>query len=570
MHDLVVTNARIADGLGNPLREADLAVDGGRVSEIGHSVGPGRETVDAEARVLAPGIIDSHTHYDAQLLWDPTASPSPALGVTTVVIGNCGFGIAPAPPAARDRLLADLAEVEGMPLVSLKAGVDWGFESFPEYLDCLAARGVYPNVAALASHTAIRTAVMGDESARRAATAAEVDEMSRLLREAMAAGAVGLGSSTNENHRGRGGIPIASRFAGEEEFDAFARVLSEFEHGVFLITTGHHMGIPFMEAFAEASGKPALYAAHFHYPHEPERGRRIMHEAEAARRRGHPVYTQGSCQPLALGFSLDAAYIMKMIEGWPATSDQSELARIYRDPAFRDRLRKTLSRPDPGRVFNGGWEWVIVTRTANPALSDLEGSSVQEIAARRGEEPLDVFFDVALEDELETYFTLYMLNMDEEGVAELIRNDGTLVSLSDAGAHNSLLCDAGFGMHLLGHWVRETGTFDLPAAVRKVTSDPARLYGMVDRGRLVPGAFADMVLFDPDTVGITALERHFDLPAGGERLLRRAPGLHGTWVNGVQVFDGLDYRALAGRPGRVLRRFAPPAAPGGAVRGQAA
>ena len=556
MHDLAIRNARIADGLGNSLIEGDLAVDAGRVTAIGTVPSDARENVEAHGQVLAPGIVDLHTHYDAQLLWDPTASPSPALGVTTVVIGNCGFGIVPAPPPMRDAILANLAEVEGMSLDTLKAGMDWSFETFGEYMQTLRRKGVYPNVAALASHATIRCAVMGDAATTRAATPAERDAMIRIFRESMQAGAVGFGSSTNENHRGDGGVPIASRLADQAEFDAFADEMAHYDHGAFLITTGNHMGMQFMERFAARSGRPALYAAHFHYPHEPERGRRLMQGAQAARERGHAVYTQGACHPLSLAFTLDAAYILKAIEPWPATPDHVELAKVLSDATFRDAFRKSLAEPKAGQIFNGRWDWVIVTRACK-ANSELAGRSVADIAAERAQDPLDLFLDLGLSENFETFYTLFLLNVEEDGVEELIKNDGTLVSLSDAGAHNSLLCDAGYAMQLLSHWVRERPAFDLPSAIRKVTSDPANVYGLVARGQLSPGAFADMILFDPDNLTVTDMERHFDLPAGGERLLRRAPGLLGTWVNGVRVFDGNDYVMHAHGPGQVLTSFSP-------------
>ena len=505
--------------------------------------------------VLAPGVIDVHTHYDAQLTWDPTASPSPALGVTTLVIGNCGFGIAPTPADKRDQALADLAEVEGMPLESLRAGVNWSFESFPEYLEALRRQGTYPNVAALATHSTIRGFVMGDDSTKRAATAEERAAMVRVFHEAMRAGAAGLGSSSNENHRAAGGAPIGSRLADAEEYQAFAEAMAEYDHGIFMITTGNHMGMDFITDFARRSGRPAIYAAHFYYAHEPDRGRDLMRAAEAARAEGILAYTQGSCQPLSLSFPLDAAYILRAIPPWPGTSDHDELRRIFRDPGFRDGFRPTLATPAEGRIFNGRWEWVLVTTTGRPENAELEGKTVAEIAEARGVDPLDLFFDLSLAEDFKTIFTIYILNMVEDGVEELITNDGTLISLSDGGAHNSLLCDAGYAMHLFSHWVREKGVFDLPTAIRKVTSDPADVYGFVDRGRLTEGAYADMILFDPDRLHVTGMERHFDLPAGGERLLRRAPGLLGTWVNGVRVFDGENYLMPERPPGHVLTRF---------------
>jgi N-acyl-D-aspartate/D-glutamate deacylase len=555
MYDLIIRNARIADGLGSALIEGDLAVKDGRVAAVGAVSGEAAETVDADGLLLAPGVIDLHTHYDAQLTWDQTASPAGALGVTTVVTGNCGFGIAPAPVDQRATILANLAEVEGMALESLEAGVDWGFESFGEYLEMLQAKGVYPNVAVLASHTVMRTAVMGDDGSERPSTPAELQAMLGLFREAMDAGAVGLGSSSNENHRGAGGIPIASRLATDEEYWSLAEMMRDYDHGVFMSTCGEHQGIPFMEEMSRISGRPSVYAPLFHFSHQPDRAIGIVKAAEAARARGVPIYAQGSCQPLSLSFTLDQAYILKAMAPWPATEDHTELRRIFTDPSFRDAFRETLKKPDSQHVFKGRWDWVPVTIAGLEKNKDLEGRTIADIANERGADPLDVFLDLGLEEDFQTKFTFFMLNMDDDGVAELLVNDGTLISLSDAGAHNALLCDAGYAMYFLGHWVRERGLFDLATAIRKLTSDPADAYGIVDRGRLTPGAWADMILFDPDTITTTKMERHFDLPAGGERLLRRAPGLHGTWVNGVRVFDGDDYIAVPA-PGQVLTTFA--------------
>lgn len=555
MYDLIIRNARIADGLGNALIEGDLAVKDGRVAQVGAVAGDASETFDAQGLVLAPGAVDLHTHYDAQLTWDQTASPAGALGVTTVVIGNCGFGITPAPADKRDMILANLAEVEGMALESLQEGVDWGFESFGEYLALLKAKGVYPNVAVLASHTVMRTAVMGAEGSERPSTSEELETMLAMFREAMQAGAVGLGSSSNENHRGAGGIPIASRLASDDEFRAFAAVMRDFDHGVFMATCGEHHGIPFLEELSQISNRPSFYAPLFYYSHQPERGIGIVKSAEAARARGVPVYAQGSCQPLSLSFTLDQAYILKAMAPWPATEDHAALREIFGDPAFRDSFRETLQKPDSQHIFKGRWDWVSVTVATLDQNRSLEGRSIADIASERGADPLDVFLDLGLSEDFKMKFTFFMLNMEEDGVADLLVNDGTLISLSDAGAHNALLCDAGYAMYFLGHWVRERGLFDLPTAIRKITSDPADAYGIIDRGRLTEGAWADMILFDPDVISITNMERHFDLPAGGERLLRRAPGLHGTWVNGVQVFDGDDYITVPA-PGQVLTEFA--------------
>lgn len=554
MHDLVIRNARIADGLGNPLIEGDLAVANGRVAAIGRVAGAARESLDARGMVLAPGVIDVHTHYDAQLTWDPTCSPSPALGVTTVVIGNCGFGIAPATPETREQILANLSVVEAMSLDTLKAGVRWGFESFGEYLSLLRRQGAYPNVAAYASHSTIRTVVMGAEASQRAATPAEIARMAALLRDAMRSGAMGLGSSTFENHNGAGGVPVPSRLAEDAEFRELAAVIGEFGVGSMMATCGERTTIPFFEELATISGRPAVFAALLYNSAQPQRAPGISAAAAAARARGKPVYTQASCQPLSMDFTLLSAYPMLMLEGWPQTNEPAALARTYADPAFRRMAREDLARPRPTRLFNGHWDRVEITIASTPENRGLEGRTIAEIAAGRGADPFDTFLDIGLADGLETTFTAKLLNAEEDEVGALLAVDGNLVSLSDAGAHHTFFCDAGFGMYFFGHWVREKKRFTLPQAVKKLSSDLADIYGLPDRGRLAPGAWADMILFDPATIRVGKTERVADLPAGGARLVRRAPGLLGTWVNGVRVFDGDVYTRVT-PPGAILTEF---------------
>ena len=553
MFDLIVTNADIADGLGNPLRKACVAVKDGRIAAIGHDLGPARETVDATGLVLAPGVIDVHTHYDAQLTWDSTASPSPALGVTTVVIGNCGFGIAPATPATRDTLLKNLSEVEAMSLEALREGVDWQFDDFSSYLDFIARRGVTPNVASFCSHSALRTVVMGDAGSEREATADELAKMSSLFDEALAAGAIGLGSSTFENHNGYGGIPVPSRLASDDEFRALARVMARHGHGVTMATCGQRSTISFMEELAALSGRPVIYCPLLDYPTRPEHAPAISSACAEARTRGNAVYAQASCQPLNMNFGLLNAYMLQTIAPWPKHGDAAHHRALFSDPAFRTNFKKSLATPvDGGRIFNGTWHLMEVA--VSPTQAALEGRTIEEIARERGVDPVDALLDIGLADNLETTFIVRLLNVDEKRVGDLIADDGNLISLSDAGAHLTLFCDAGYAMHLLGRWVRELGRFSLPHAIRKLTSDPAHIYGIVDRGRIQVGAWADLMLFDPETIHVSKTRRVADLPAGANRLIRNAPGLKGVWVNGVQVFDGQDYVKVK-PPGQVLRRF---------------
>ena len=553
MFDLVISNAEVADGLGSPLRHADVAVKDGRIAGIGHDLGQARETLNAGGLVLAPGVIDVHTHYDAQLTWDSTASPSPSLGVTTVVIGNCGFGIAPATPATRDTLLKNLSEVEAMSLDALREGVDWQFDDFSSYLDFLNKRGVYPNVASFCSHSALRTVVMGDAGSEREATEAELAKMLSMFDAAMRAGAIGLGSSTFENHNGYGGIPVPSRLASDDEFRALARIMAGHGHGVMMATCGDRSPISFMEELASLSGRPVIYCPLLDYPTKPERAPAMSAACAAARSRGHAVYAQASCQPLNMNFTLLNAYLLQTIPPWPTYGDAAHHRAQFSDPAFRAAFKRSLATPvEGGRIFNGTWHLMEVTLSPNQA--ELEGQTIEDIAQQRGIDPVDALLDISLADDLQTTFVVRLLNVDEKRVGDLIADDGNLVSLSDAGAHLTLFCDAGYAMHLLGRWVRELGRFSLPHAIRKLTSDPAQIYGILDRGRVEVGAWADLMLFDPATIHVSKARRVADLPAGANRLIRSAPGLHGVWVNGTQVFDGTDYVKVT-PPGHVLRRF---------------
>jgi N-acyl-D-amino-acid deacylase len=553
MFDLIIRNADVADGLGSPLRRADVAVNQGRIAAIGLDLGPARETIDATGLVLAPGVIDVHTHYDAQLTWDSTASPSPSLGVTTVVIGNCGFGIAPATPATRDTLLKNLSEVEAMSLDALREGVDWQFDDFSSYLDFLARRGVYPNVASFCSHSALRTVVMGDAGSQREATEDELAKMTSMFDAAMKAGAIGLGSSTFENHNGYGGIPVPSRLASDDEFRALARIMGKHGHGVTMATCGDRSPIAFMEELAALSGRPVIYCPLLDYPTKPERAPSVSAACAAARLRGHAVYAQASCQPLNMNFTLLNAYLLQTIPPWPTHGDAAHHRAQFSDPAFRAAFKRSLATPvEGGRIFDGTWHLMEVT--LSPTQAALEGRTIEEIARERGVDPVDALLDIGLADDLQTTFIVRLLNVDEKRVGDLIADDGNMVSLSDAGAHLTLFCDAGYAMHLLGRWVRELGRFSLPHAIRKLTSDPAHIYGILDRGRIEVGAWADLMLFDPATIHVSKARRVADLPAGANRLVRSAPGLHGVWVNGVQVFDGKNYVKVK-PPGQVLRRF---------------
>lgn len=560
MHDVVFKGARIIDGLGNPEMSGEVAVKDGRVVEIGSSVGSAKTVVDADGAVLAPGIVDTHTHYDAQLTWDSTASPSPSLGVTTVVMGNCGFAIAPCPPEHRELVAANLSIVEGMDLSALTAGIDWGFESFPEYMDMLRTKGVYPNTAVLAGHSVTRTAIMGKEaSEREVPSEAQMNAMKSAVQEALDAGAIGFATSFSPNHLGAGGRPMPSTIASDDEVRQLAGLMNGRQHGVMQIAAGRRGTVDLLETFVEASGKPIFITAALTMYNEahPEKSMEMMEQCKAARGRGHEIYAQVTCQPLSFDFNPANPYPFYSHDAFAdiKAKPPEVLAAAYADESFRNAFKANLANPQAGVIFYGNWDRVEVAVPALASNAGLQNRSFADIGRERGTDPVDVFCDLALEEKLETTIVGRFLNVDEDGVGPILRHDSGVISLSDAGAHLIFMCDAGFGCHFLSRWVRERGEFDLVEGIRRLTSHPADLYGLRDRGRISVGSHADLMLFDPTEIGISKPHRISDLPGGGTRAIRESSGIHGVWVNGAKVFGEGGYADLDKGPGHVLTEF---------------
>jgi N-acyl-D-aspartate/D-glutamate deacylase len=557
MHDLVFRNALLLDGTGAPGTLGDLAVRDGRIAELGRVETAGRQEVDASGLALMPGIIDGHTHYDAQLTWDPFADPSPQLGVTTAVIGNCGFTIAPCRPADRELTMRNLTQVEGMSLEALQAGIRWDFESIPQYMDMLQAARPGLNIAAFAGHSAIRTYVMGEDSHRRAATDDEIARMAALVREAMTHGAVGFASSTNEPHNGWGGIPMPSRLADQREMLALTRAMGESGRGLFMLTKGSTTSIEQLEEIAAESGRPVLIAALFHNDADPQRVFGELDAMAAARGRGHQLVPQVSACPLTMDFTLRSAYVFESIPAWKAAIGASleVLKPLYASAAFREAVKRDLANQQGRGLFNGDWSLMQVSAVADPANAALEGRPVQALAEAAGQHPLDWMLDFALGENLATEFIGQLRNTDPGAVGRLVADPATHVALSDAGAHLTFLCDAAFGLHTLGYWARDQRALSLPAAVHKLTGHPAALFGIADRGLLRAGLAADLLLFDPATVGRGRNQRLHDLPAGASRLRGEGQGVRGVWVNGRQVADGNGLLPEAPRAGQLLRAF---------------
>ena len=550
MHDLVIRGAQVLDGSGGTPVTADVAVSQGRITDVGRITAAARETVDADGLALMPGIVDIHTHYDAQITWDRTMSPSPSLGVTTAVIGNCGFGIAPCPEPLRKTVVKNLSVVEGMDLDALLTGTRWEFESFPEYMAQLRRIRPYANVGVLFGHSTARTAVMGEEASTRAeATPEELGRMSAMLREAMAAGAIGFASSFSPNHSGFGGLPMPSTIAPDHELRALTDELKHAGRGIFVMATGPRGTPEYMEEIAARTGRPAFIVTvlTMHNAASPDTCTDWYRRCDAALARGHEVYVQTSCQPLSFDFTLEDPYLLYSHDAFDRVkaARPEDRAAIYADAAFRARFRHNLAHPGQGLLFYGDWSKVEFA----------DGTTVAGEAAAANRDPLDFFFDAALRQGEWTQFIAKLFQNDDAGVAPLLRHPAGVLAFSDAGAHLIYFCDAGFGLHFLAKWVRGTRTFTLAEAAYRLAAEPAARYRIPERGRITPGHWADLLLFDPATVGVSGLVRVPDLPGGGTRIIRRPTGVHGVWVNGTRVFDGQEYVPLPAGPGHVLDRF---------------
>jgi N-acyl-D-aspartate/D-glutamate deacylase len=542
--DLVLRNAKLVDGTGGPARRADVGIEGGRIAAIGDVATNGAREVDLDGLVLAPGFIDIHTHYDAQVLWDRDLTPSCWHGVTTVVMGNCGFGIAPTRPEHRSTIARTLENVEGMSVEALEAGIPWTFETFPEYLDALESAPTRLNVAAMIGHTPLRLYVLGDEATERQAKDEEVDRMRDVVAEALAAGALGFATSKSPTHAGADGKPVPSRLADIDEVYRIADAVKQHGRGVMQITPGEGL---FVDEFAELTkrtGVPVSWTALLTGIGPPGTAVNLLDMTAEA---GDNVWPQIACRPLVMQITFEDPFAFSSIDAFKDVLEvpRESRADVYADPSWRER-----ARTGAGGVFSTKWDKTTIAET--DLHRALMGRTLTDIAEERGVEPLDAAIDLALEENLKTRFRVVLANDDEEEVGKLLQDERAVLGLSDAGAHASQLCDACFSTHLLSHWTRETGILSLEQAVWRLTGQPAQIFGISDRGLVQEGMAADLVAFDPDTVGVTELERVWDLPAGADRLIANSTGVEHVWVNGSPIRkDGDDLAET--RPGKLLR-----------------
>ena len=547
MTELVVKGGLVVDGTGAPGVYADVAIDGGRISAIGPDL-DGDRVLDAGDHVVSPGFIDIHTHYDAQVFWDPALSPSCFHGVTTVVAGNCGFSIAPTRPEHRDLIARTLENVEDMDVAALTEGVPWDtFTTFPEYLASVEARGVALNFAAYIGHTALRIFVMCEAAYERAAQPDEIAEMQRILSEALEAGAAGFATSFAPTHRGAGGRPVPSRLADRAELDALLQTLGGFGRGVGAFAPGELVGVADLYGIQPSVGVPFTYGALLTMPTGTHL--RLLQVNESGWEAGAEVWPQVTPRPLKFSMSMAEPFILNVNPQFAELMSVDVEARrsAYADQSFR----KEASGAWGGTAFGvPRWETYEIAESASDPT--LVGRRLTQIAEERGTAPFDTLMDLAVAEPT-IRIGCILANDDDAEVAKLLLSGHVTLGLSDAGAHVGQLCDAPQATDYLGNWVRDRQLMRLEEAVRRLTSQQADIFGMADRGRLVPGAWADVVVFDPATVAPGPLRRLRDFPAGSERLTADQPvGVRHVLVNGVPIrLDGVS--DAAARPGRMVK-----------------
>jgi N-acyl-D-aspartate/D-glutamate deacylase len=561
-HDLLIRNGTVVDGTGAPRYRADIAVDAGRIVEIGQVDGGAERIIDASGLIVAPGFIDPHTHYDAQICWDPLITCSSWHGVTTVVMGNCGVGLAPCKPAERDVAAWNLVHVEAIPYDVLNQGITWDWESFPQYMDAAQRRGLGINVGFLAPLSPFRHWVMGEEAMGRAASEPETAQVAALLHEAVSAGAFGFSLTVMPQHVGYKGLPLACRLASHDELRSYSRVLREAAHGVVEIAlTRQPSGLAedeyaLLDLLSRESGRPVTWLNLRDRDDAPEAWLQTLEKAAPLLDRG--CRPQVAARPLIIEFNLRNPFLFGSMNAIkPAFGDKSIEAqkKFYSGAEFRRAFAGELERR---AILRDLWDRARIKEAANPSLKSAEWKTVNEVARQRQATPLDCFFDLAIEDDLKLVYMMPLLDINEERVARKFADDRTMIGISDGGAHVDMLCNAGYPTYLLGHFVRGKQAITLEHAVSRITAEPARFFGMSDRGALGVGMAADITIFDYERVGSPERpEIRNDLPGGGRRLVTTADGIEYTIVNGTVLYQAGQYTGVL--PGQVLRSRQPTA-----------
>ena len=559
-YDLIVRNGMIVDGSGLPRYRADIGIVNGKISEIGRLDGAAaRETLDAEGHVVSPGFIDGHTHMDAQVFWDPIGTSSCYQGVTSVVMGNCGFTLAPCRESEADFVFRNLERAEDISRAAMLAGIKWRWESFPQFLDVLESLPKGINYAGYMGHCALRTYVMGQRAFTDEASDDDLAKMVRLTREAVAAGAHGFSTTRSVNHQTSDDKPVASRLATWHEFETLVKAMG----GGMVEVAGEPTGADNDKArvyyeglskLAVESGRPITFGL-FNRRARPGGWRSTFDIIERTARQGGRMFAQVHSRALNVLLSFETQLPFDKWEMWrdmrklPLAEQKSWLL----DADKRRRLVEIASKPYEGPVVRGTearppeWDWIF-------AMTDMKGphKSMAELARQKNTHPVELMIDMALERDMKFFMMQPVANENQAEAVELMRHPRSVVTFSDSGAHVSQIMDASLQTHLLSHWVRDKQTFTVEEAVKMLTCDIATQFGFHDRGLVREGMAADIAVFDPDTVGPRMPEVVTDLPANAKRLRQKADGMKATIVNGQVLLR--DNEPTGNLPGKLLRK----------------
>lgn len=554
-HDLVIRGGRVVDGTRMPAFIADIAIDDGRISEIGTVRGRGREEIDAKGMIVAPGFIDVHTHYDAQISWDPYASQSCWHGITSIVISACGFGFAPCHPEDRERAMRRMTRVEAIPYEAMVQGMRWDWVSQREYLDSLERAGLGINIASYIPFSPIRSYVLREDATHReTVTAQELEQMKELVREGYRAGALGLSTDLNLIDRDYDGSKLPSLIASQEETEALIAIAREFNVGSIEVTpqTLHirRQEAEMLERWSAISGRPVYYNAITHEHHLPGRWKEALDLLEEVNQRRR-VFGLGLTHRIESLFNLVEYNLFDEMPAWNkalACPMEQRIANLQ-NPEVRRELQHDLDH-HLERLWSGRWDKMKVFQTSQ---KDVQGRYIDEIARSRGVSPLEAFCDIAVAENLETYFMIEDLANDDDAVTEqIIKHPYIIPGLSDGGAHTQFLCLGKYPTVLLSEWVRDKGVMSLEEAHWRLSYMSAAAIGLEGVGMLLPGMPADIVVYDLESLKVTPDEPVYEnVIAGGKRLIQKAKGYRAILVNGVPTFE---HDECTGRlPGRILR-----------------
>lgn len=560
MLDYLIKGGTIVDGTGAARRAGNVGIKDGRITAVGDVDEAARETIDATGKIVAPGFVDVHTHYDAQVFWDPDISPSSLHGVTSVFAGNCGFSVAPLAPEAGDYLMRMLAKVEGMPLQSLQEGVPWNWDSFGSYLALLEGKMAI-NIGFLVGHSAIRRVVMGEDS-DQPATREQLEAMKNLLKKSLAEGGMGFSSSQSSTHNDGDGAPVPSRAANNEELIELAGCLRDYPGTLleFIPTVGvfSEERMQLMTDMSLAAQRSLNWNVMIVTKGTKDIFNAQLKASDYAAARGAEVKALTFAQPVSLRINLWSGFGLDSFPGWAAVFalPMTERIQAFADPVVRETLVRGANHPDIPIALKatGNFKRMRVEETFAEANAAYKGRVIGDIAEELGKEPSDVFFDIAVADELKTTFLPNLGGNDEESWrlrGEVWKDPRTLVGASDAGAHLDMIDTFAFSTTLLSHGVRDRGLLTLEEAVHEITDKPARFLGLIERGRLQQGWHADVVVFDANSVGKGPIHTRYDLPGNAGRLYCEAEGISHVFVNGQEI---VRENALTGaRPGIVMR-----------------